>query len=178
MSRIGKIPVPFPAGVEVTIDGQDIAVKAPRAPCRRPSSNRSTVVQGARTAFSRSSRPDDHRRKQALGTGSRAPWSTTSSPVSPRVTREGPGDLGVGYRVSQGQDLEFALGYSHPVPVEAPEGITFEVQTPTRFSVRVSTSRRWADLGKIRRCAAGPYKGKGVRYEGEDIRRKVGKSGK
>jgi large subunit ribosomal protein L6 len=88
---------------------------------------------------------------------------------------------GVGYRVqARGSDLEFALGYSHPVPVKAPEGITFEVQTPTRFIVRgldkQAVGETAAKIRKLRR--PDPYKGKGVRYAGENVRRKVGKAGK
>jgi large subunit ribosomal protein L6 len=88
---------------------------------------------------------------------------------------------GVGYRVqARGSDLEFALGYSHPVPVSAPEGITFEVQTPTRFIVRgIDKQRVGETAAKIRMLRRpDPYKGKGVRYAGENVRRKVGKAGK
>jgi large subunit ribosomal protein L6 len=126
------------------------------------------------------SRPDDERESRSL-------HGLTRSLVANMVTgvtdgyAKGMEIRGVGYRVAaKGSDLEFALGYSHPVPVAAPDGISFEVQSPTRFVVRGIDKQKVgevaANIRKLRK--PDPYKGKGVRYEGEQIKLKVGKTGK
>jgi large subunit ribosomal protein L6 len=132
MSRIGRLPIPVPSGVEVALDGQSVTVKGPKG-------------------------------------------SLSITVAEPMEIR------GVGYRVAaKGSDLEFALGYSHPVPVLAPDGISFEVQSPTKFVVRGIDKQKVgevaANIRKLRK--PDPYKGKGVRYEGEQIKLKVGKTGK
>ncbi len=125
-------------------------------------------------------RPDDERRSRALHGLSRTLVQNLITGVTDGYTTKME-IHGVGYRVAlKGKDLEFALGYSHPVPIEAPEGITFAVESPTKFSVsgidKQKVGQISANIRRLRR--PDPYKGKGVRYEGEQIRRKVGKTGK
>ncbi|MBF6349399.1 MULTISPECIES: 50S ribosomal protein L6 [Nocardia] len=178
MSRIGKDPVVIPSGVEVTINGQDIAVKGPKGQLSLTVAEPITVTQeDGRLVFSR---PDDERRNRSL-------HGLTRTLVDNMVTGVTKGYekkmeiFGVGYRVQQkGSNLEFALGYSHPVPIEAPEGITFAVESPTKFSVSGIDKQK---VGQISAVIHGlrkpdPYKGKGIRYAGEVVRRKVGKTGK
>ena len=179
MSRIGRLPIPVPAGVEITLDGQAVTVKGPKgtlshtvpAPITIERSDDGTLLV---------SRPDDERESRSL-------HGLTRSLVANMVTgvtdgyAKGMEIRGVGYRVAaKGSDLEFALGYSHPVPVAAPEGISFEVQSPTKFVVRGIDKQKVgevaANIRKLRK--PDPYKGKGVRYEGEQIKLKVGKTGK
>jgi large subunit ribosomal protein L6 len=178
MSRIGRLPIPVPSGVEVTLAGQDVTVKGPKGSLNLTVSEPITISQEDGTL--QVARPNDERESRAL-------HGLTRSLVANMVTgvTEGFSKIleirGVGYRVqAKGSDLEFALGYSHPVPVKAPEGITFEVQTPTRFIVRgidkQAVGETAAKIRKLRR--PDPYKGKGVRYAGENVRRKVGKAGK
>jgi len=178
MSRIGRLPVPVPSGVEVTLNGQEVTVKGPKGTLSHTVIEPITVVQEDGQLLVR--RPDDER-------DSRARHGLTRSLLANMVTGVTTGFaktleiVGVGYRVqARGRDLEFALGYSHPVPVKAPEGITFEVQAPTRFVVsgidKQLVGETAATIRKLRK--PDPYKGKGVRYQGEVIRRKVGKAGK
>ena len=178
MSRIGRSPIPVPAGVDVTIDGSDVRVKGPKGELTH------TVVTPIRIERQDSellvTRPDDER-------DSRARHGLTRTLVANMVTGVTEGYektmeiVGVGYRVqAKGANLEFALGFSHPVTVEPPEGITFEVVTPTRFVVRGIDKQKVGEVSaKIRKLRKpDPYKGKGVRYQGEVVRRKVGKTGK
>jgi large subunit ribosomal protein L6 len=178
MSRIGRLPIPVPSGVEITLDGQAVTVKGPKGTLSHTVAEPIRVVQEDGTLLVQ--RPDDERENRAL-------HGLTRSLVANMVTGVTAGFektleiRGVGYRVqARGSNLEFALGYSHPVPVEAPAGITFEVQTPTRFVVRgidkQAVGETAAKIRKLRR--PDPYKGKGVRYLGENVRRKVGKAGK
>jgi large subunit ribosomal protein L6 len=178
MSRIGRLPVPVPSGVEVTLNGQQVTVKGPKGTLSHTVIEPITVVQQDGQLLVQ--RPDDER-------DSRARHGLTRSLLANMVTGVTSGFaktleiVGVGYRVqARGRDLEFALGYSHPVPVKAPEGITFEVQAPTRFVVsgidKQQVGEVAATIRKLRK--PDPYKGKGVRYQGEVIRRKVGKAGK
>lgn len=179
MSRIGKQPIPVPSGVDVTIDGQLVSVKGPKGTLEL------TVAEPIRVARNDDgalvvTRPDDERRNRSLHGLSRTLVANLITGVSQGyVTKM---EIhGVGYRVAlKGTNLEFALGYSHPVVVEAPEGITFAVETPTRFSVsgidKQKVGQVSANIRRLRR--PDPYKGKGVRYEGEQVRRKVGKTGK
>jgi len=179
MSRIGKLPIPVPSGVDVTIDGQDVTVKGPKGTLSHTVVEPITVIKGEDGVLL-VSRPDDHR-------DSKARHGLTRTLVANMVTGVTTGYektleiVGVGYRVqARGSNLEFALGYSHPVPVEAPTGISFEVQSPTRFVVRGIDKQQVGEVAaKIRKLRKpDPYKGKGVRYQGEVVRRKVGKSGK
>ncbi|MBO3129754.1 50S ribosomal protein L6 [Dermatophilus congolensis] len=179
MSRIGRLPISVPNGVDVTINGQDIAVKGSKGELSLTVSEPITVVRDEDGSIS-VSRPNDERDNRAL-------HGLTRSLIQNMVIGVTEGYqkkleiYGTGYRVlAKGSNLEFALGFSHPVVVEPPEGITFAVETPTRFSVsgidKQLVGETAANIRKIR--PPEPYKGKGVRYAGEQIRRKVGKAGK
>ena len=179
MSRIGKIPVTVPAGVDVTISGQDVTVKGPKGPLAL-TLYQPIAIEKAEDGSLSVTRPDDERRSRALHGLSRTLVANIITGVTEGYTKKME-IHGVGYRVAlKGKDLEFALGFSHPVPIEAPEGITFVVESPTRFSVsgidKQKVGQISANIRRLRR--PDPYKGKGVRYEGEQIRRKVGKTGK
>ncbi|GAB2626585.1 50S ribosomal protein L6 [Prescottella soli] len=179
MSRIGKIPVAVPAGVDVTISGQDVAIKGPKGSLSLTVSEPISVVKGEDGAL-QVTRPDDERRSRALHGLSRTLVQNMIVGVTAGYTTKME-IHGVGYRVAlKGQDLEFALGYSHPVPIEAPEGITFAVESPTKFSISGIDKQKVGQIAaNIRRLRkSDPYKGKGIRYEGEQVRRKVGKTGK
>jgi large subunit ribosomal protein L6 len=180
MSRIGKLPITVPSGVEVSIDGQQVQVKGPKGTLQHQVAAPITV---ARTdeGLLEVSRPDEERVSKSL-------HGLTRTLVSNMVTGVTEGYekkleiVGVGYRViSKGPtQLEFALGFSHPVIVKAPEGITFAVESATKFSVigidKQQVGEVAANIRKIRKPE--PYKGKGVRYAGEHVRRKAGKAGK
>ncbi len=179
MSRIGKLPITVPSGVDVTLDERVVTVKGPKGTLTHTVVEPITVTKGDDGALL-VVRPDDNR-------DSKARHGLTRTLVANMVTGVTTGYektleiVGVGYRVqARGSNLEFALGYSHPVPVEAPEGISFEVQSPTRFVVRGIDKQQVGEVAaKIRKLRKpDPYKGKGVRYQGEVVRRKVGKSGK
>jgi large subunit ribosomal protein L6 len=179
MSRIGKLPITVPSGVDVNIDGQDVSIKGPKGTLSLTIAE-PIVLEKAEDGTLEVKRPDDERRSRSLHGLSR----TLVHNMVIGVTQGYEKKLeihGVGYRVAlKGSDLEFALGYSHPVKVEAPEGITFVVENPTRFSVQGIDKQQVgeisANIRKLRK--PDPYKGKGVRYSGEKIRRKVGKTGK
>lgn len=179
MSRIGKQPVPVPAGVDVTIEGQNLSVKGPKGTLELAIAEPITVARNEDGAII-VTRPDDDRRSRSLHGLSRTLVANLVTGVTQGYTTKME-IFGVGYRVQlKGSNLEFALGYSHPVLIEAPEGITFAVETPTKFSVtgidKQKVGQISANIRRLRR--PDPYKGKGVRYEGEQIRRKVGKTGK
>ena len=179
MSRIGKQPVPVPSGVDVVIDGQTVSVKGPKGTLGLSVAEPITVARGDDGAIL-ISRPDDERRSRSLHGLSRTLVANLITGVTEGYTTKME-IFGVGYRVQQkGNNLEFALGYSHPVLIEAPEGITFAVESPTKFSVSGIDKQKVGQISSnIRRLRRpDPYKGKGVRYEGEQIRRKVGKTGK
>ena len=179
MSRIGKQPVPVPAGVDVVIDGQSVSVKGPKGALQLAVAEPISVARGDDGAIL-VSRPDDERRSRSLHGLSRTLVANLITGVTEGYTTKME-IFGVGYRVQQkGSNLEFALGYSHPVMIEAPEGITFAVESPTKFSVSGIDKQKVGQISSnIRRLRRpDPYKGKGVRYEGEQIRRKVGKTGK
>lgn len=179
MSRIGKLPVAVPSGVDVTIEGQKVTVKGPKGTLSHTVIEPITVAKGDDGAI-RVARPDDERRNRAMHGLSRSLINNLVVGVTAGYEKK----LeihGVGYRVAlKGSTLEFSLGYSHPISVEAPEGITFAVENPTRFSVqgidKQLVGEVAANIRKLRK--PDPYKGKGVRYAGENIRRKVGKTGK
>lgn len=178
MSRIGKNPIAIPSGVDVKIDGQDITVKGPKGELSVTISEPiSAAVEEQQVVVTR---PNDERRNRALHGLSRSLINNLVVGVTEGYTRKLE-IFGVGYRVAaKGRDLEFALGYSHPVPIEAPEGITFAVESPTKFSVtgidKQQVGQISANIRRLRR--PDPYKGKGIRFEGEQVRRKVGKTGK
>lgn len=178
MSRIGRLPIEIPAGVEVSINGSDITVKGPKGTLTHTVVEPISVSQENGTLVV--TRPDDER-------DSRSRHGLTRTLVSNMVIgvtqgyEKGLEIVGTGYRVqAKGTDLEFALGFSHPVVVPAPEGITFAVETPTKFKVQGIDKQQVgevaANIRKLRKPE--PFKGKGVRYEGEVVRRKAGKAGK
>ncbi|MGH3752118.1 MAG: 50S ribosomal protein L6 [Pseudonocardiaceae bacterium] len=179
MSRIGKQPITVPGGVEVVIDGRTVRIQGPKGSLSHTVPEPITV-QRASDGTLLVERPDDERRSKALHGLSRTLVNNMVIGVSQGYEKRME-IHGVGYRVAlKGPDLEFSLGYSHPVPVAAPDGITFTVESPTRFSVagisKEAVGEIAATIRKLRR--PDPYKGKGVRYAGEKIRRKVGKTGK
>jgi large subunit ribosomal protein L6 len=165
--------------VDVTIDGQNVSVKGPKGTLGLAVAEPITVVRSDDGTIL-ISRPDDERRSRSLHGLSRTLVANLITGVTEGYTTKME-IFGVGYRVQQkGSNLEFALGYSHPVLIEAPEGITFAVESPTKFSVSGIDKQKVGQISSnIRRLRRpDPYKGKGVRYEGEQIRRKVGKTGK
>ncbi|MFI5754190.1 50S ribosomal protein L6 [Streptomyces sp. NPDC051569] len=179
MSRIGKLPIQVPAGVDVTIDGRTVSVKGPKGTLSHTVAAPIEVTKGE-DGILQVLRPNDERQNKALHGLSR-------TLVANMITGVTQGYIkaleisGVGYRVqAKGSNLEFALGYSHPILIEAPEGITFKVETPTKFSVEGIDKQRVGEVAaKIRKLRKpDPYKAKGVKYAGEVIRRKVGKAGK
>lgn len=179
MSRIGKRLIPVPAGVDVTIDGQAVSVTGPKGTLGVTVSEPIRIARNDDGALA-VTRPDDERRNRSLHGLSRSLVANLVHGVSEGYTIKME-IHGVGYRVQlKGDSLEFALGYSHPVVIEAPEGIAFVVENPTRFSVsgidKQQVGQISANIRRLRR--PDPYKGKGVRYEGERVRRKVGKTGK
>lgn len=179
MSRIGKLPIAVPSGVDVAIDGRTVTVKGPKGSLSHTVIEPITVERGDDGAV-HLRRPDDERRSKAMHGLSRSLINNLVVGVTNGYEKKME-IHGVGYRVAlKGTSLEFALGYSHPVVVEAPEGITFAVETPTRFSVsgidKQLVGETAANIRKLRK--PDPYKGKGVRYAGEVVRRKVGKTGK
>jgi large subunit ribosomal protein L6 len=179
MSRIGKQPVPVPTGVEVTIDGQHVSVKGPRGALDLMVSEPITVARNEDGAIV-VTRPDDERHNRSLHGLSRTLVSNLVTGVTQGYTTKME-IFGVGYRVQlKGSNLEFALGYSHPVVIQPPDGVTFAVESPTKFSITGIDKQKVGQIAaNIRRLRkSDPYKGKGVRYEGEQIRRKVGKTGK
>jgi large subunit ribosomal protein L6 len=179
MSRIGKQPIPVPAGVDVTIDGQHVSVNGPKGTLALKVADPIRIARDDDGALV-VTRPDDERRNRSLHGLSRTLVANLITGVSEGYVTKME-IFGVGYRVQlKGSSLEFALGYSHPVVVEAPDGITFAVDTPTRFSIsgidKQKVGQISANIRRLRR--SDPYKGKGVRYEGEQVRRKAGKTGK
>jgi large subunit ribosomal protein L6 len=179
MSRIGKQPITVPAGVDVVIEGRTVTVRGPKGTLSHTVPEPITV-QRAEDGTLLVGRPDDERRSKSLHGLSRTLVNNMVIGVSQGYEKRME-IHGVGYRVVlKGSDLEFSLGYSHLVPVAAPDGITFTVDSPTRFSVaginKETVGEVAATIRKLRR--PDPYKGKGVRYAGEKIRRKVGKTGK
>ena len=179
MSRIGKQPVPVPAGVDVTIDGQNVSVKGPKGSLDLAIAEPIVVDRNDDGAIV-VTRPNDERLNRSLHGLSRTLVANLITGVTEGYTTKME-IFGVGYRVQlKGSNLEFALGYSHPVVITAPEGVTFAVETPTKFSITGIDKQKVGQIAaNIRRLRkSDPYKGKGIRYEGEQIRRKVGKTGK
>jgi len=178
MSRIGRMPITVPSGVDVTINGRAVAVKGPKGSLSLEVSAPIEVVQndGVITV----TRPSDEGEIRALHGLSRSLIANMVTGVTAGYAKTME-IVGVGYRVTaKGKDLEFALGFSHPVVITPPEGISFRVESPTRFVVegidKQQVGEVAANIRKLRK--PDPYKGKGVRYSGEQIRRKAGKAGK
>ncbi|HSS91982.1 MAG TPA: 50S ribosomal protein L6 [Streptosporangiaceae bacterium] len=178
MSRIGRMPVPIPSGVDVTIDGRAVTVTGPKGKLSLEVAEPIEVAQN--DGIITVTRPNDEGNVRALHGLSRSLVANMVTGVTEgyRKTLE---IVGVGYRVqAKGPNLEFSLGFSHPVTVSPPEGITLRVETPTRLVVegidKQQVGEVAANIRKLRK--PDPYKGKGLRYSGEHIRRKVGKAGK
>ena len=178
MSRIGKLPIEVPSGVEVRVEGTLATVTGPRGTLAETIPTQISVRQeGAQVLVER---PNDERENRALHGLVRSLVANMVEGVTNGYEKQLE-IQGVGYRVqAQGSDLVFSLGYSHQIPVKAPEGITFEVASPTRFSVKGIDKQQVgqvaADIRRLRK--PDPYKGKGVRYAGEVVRRKAGKTAK
>ncbi|MEP6624689.1 MAG: 50S ribosomal protein L6 [Acidimicrobiia bacterium] len=179
MSRIGKSPIPVPSGVEISIDGANLSVKGPKGQLTWSTPEDISVNQDGDTLLV--TRPDDERRHRALHGMTRSLVANMVQGVSEGFSKELE-IVGVGYRAqAQGPSkLELQVGFSHSVPVDAPEGVTFEVPTPNRIIVsgidKQLVGQVAADIRKIRKPE--PYKGKGIRYAGERVLRKAGKSAK
>ena len=180
MSRIGKLPITVPAGVEVKLTGQDVEVKGPKGSLSLTVSEPITVAKNEAGEIE-VTRPDDERESRSLHGLTRTLVNNMVIGVTEGYEKKLE-IVGGGYRViSKGPtQLEFNLGFSHPVIVDAPEGVTFAVEKPTAFSVqgidKQVVGEVAANIRKLRKPE--PYKGKGVRYAGEHVRRKVGKAGK
>ncbi|MBQ0977513.1 50S ribosomal protein L6 [Micromonospora zamorensis] len=179
MSRIGRKSIPVPAGVDITIDGQTVKVKGPKGQLEHTLAEPITVERAEDGQLS-VNRPNDERKAKELHGLSRTLVANMIVGVTEGY-RKSLEIAGTGYRVTaKGSDLEFALGFSHPVVVPAPAGITFTVERPTLFHVagidKQQVGEVAANIRKIR--PPEPYKGKGVKYQGEVIRRKAGKAGK
>ena len=178
MSRIGRMPVVVPSGVDVTINGQEVTVKGPRG---RLSMEVAEPIEVSHSAgVITVARPNDEGKVRALHGLSRSLVANMVTGVTEGYSKTLE-IVGVGYRVqARGDGLEFSLGFSHPVTVTPPEGITLRVETPTRLVVegidKQQVGEVAANIRKLRK--PDPYKGKGLRYQGEQIRRKVGKAGK
>ena len=180
MSRIGKLPVTVPSGVDVTVESSTVTVKGPKGTLSHTVAAPITVDRADDGALE-VKRPDDERNSRSL-------HGLTRTLIANMVTGVTDGYekkleiVGVGYRVlpKGPTQLEFQLGYSHPIIFDAPEGITFAVENPTRLGVvgidKQLVGEVAANIRKLRKPE--PYKGKGVRYAGEQVRRKVGKAGK
>jgi large subunit ribosomal protein L6 len=178
VSRIGKQPIPVPSGVEVKIEGQTVTVKGPKGELTQSFSDMLSIAleEGAVVV----TRPDDSRQARSLHGLTRTLLANMVTGVSDGFSKNLE-IIGVGYRaVLNGSNLELALGYSHSVVVTPEAGITFEVPAPTKITVRGIDKQRVgqvaADIRAWRKPE--PYKGKGIRYEGEYVRRKLGKAAK
>ena len=178
MSRIGRMPIDVPNGVTVTIDGQDVAVKGPKGELSL------TVASPIEVALEEGqvlvTRPDDERASRSLHGLTRTLIANQIIGVTEGYAKSLE-VVGTGYRVqSKGSGVEFALGFSHPITVEPPAGISFEVEGNNKLTVKgidkQAVGEVAANIRKLRKPE--PYKGKGVRYSGEVVRRKAGKSGK
>lgn len=180
MSRIGRLPITVPSGVDVSIDGQHVQVKGPKGTLERTISEPITISKNDEGQLV-VERPNDERESRSLHGLSRTLVNNMVIGVTDGYSKTLE-IVGVGYRViSKGpQQVEFNLGFSHPVIVNAPDGITFEVESPTKMHIKgidkQVVGEVAANIRKIRKPE--PYKGKGVRYSGEHVRRKAGKAGK
>ena len=179
MSRIGKLPIPVPSGVDVAIEGQTVTVKGPKGSLSHTIAAPIEVARDEAGALV-VTRPDDERASRSLHGLTRTLIANMVEGVTNGYEKKLE-IVGTGYRVvAKGSDLEFALGYSHSITVKAPEGISFTTDGPLRLSVQGIDKQQVgevaANIRKLRK--PDPYKGKGVRYAGEHIRRKVGKAGK
>ena len=179
MSRIGKQPITIPSGVEVTLDGARVTVKGPKGTLEHQAPESITITRDGDSLVV--TRPDDERANRALHGLTRSLVANMVTGVSEGYVRELE-IVGVGYRAAAAGParIDLQLGFSHPVHVDAPEGVEFEVPAPTRIIVKgfdkQLVGQVAADIRKIRKPE--PYKGKGVRYADERVLRKAGKSAK
>ncbi|BDP99838.1 50S ribosomal protein L6 [Aquiluna sp. KACHI24] len=178
MSRIGKLPIPLPAGVTVAIDGQIVSVKGPKGELSLTISEPIKATLEDNTVIV--SRPDDEAKSKSLHGLTRTLIANNVHGVSTGFTKTLE-IIGTGYRAAaKGSNIELALGFSHPVVIEPPQGITLTVEGNTKIVIsgvdKQAVGEVAANIRKIRKPE--PYKGKGIRYEGERVRRKAGKSGK
>ncbi|MCI2957821.1 50S ribosomal protein L6 [Agromyces atrinae] len=178
MSRIGRLPIDIPAGVTVSVDGQQVSVKGPKGELSLTISAPITAKLDENQVLV--SRPDDERNSRSLHGLTRTLIANQIVGVTQGYTKALE-IVGTGYRVAQkGNGVEFALGFSHPVIVEAPAGITLTVEGNNKLTVsgidKQAVGETAANIRKIKKPE--PYKGKGIRYAGEVVRRKAGKAGK
>lgn len=178
MSRIGKLPITVPSGVSIDIDGQNVTVKGPKGELTHVVAEPIAVSQEDGTVSV--TRPNDERESRALHGLTRTLLNNLVVGVTDGFTKELE-IVGTGYRVAaKGSNLEFALGYSHPILIEPPEGIQLSIDGPNKVIVagidKQKVGEVAANIRKLRKPE--PYKGKGIRYAGEQVRRKVGKAGK
>ncbi|MBB3157061.1 large subunit ribosomal protein L6 [Microbacterium proteolyticum] len=178
MSRIGRLPIDIPAGVTVSVSGREVSVKGPKGELEL------TIAQPLEVSVEENqvlvTRPDDERESRSLHGLTRTLINNNIIGVTQGYTK-GLEVVGTGYRVAQkGSAIEFALGFSHPVLIDPPAGITLTVEGNNKVTVsgidKQAVGEAAANIRKIRKPE--PYKGKGVRYAGEVVRRKAGKSGK
>jgi large subunit ribosomal protein L6 len=175
MSRIGKKPIPVPSGVSITIEPEVVRVAGPRGDLEERKSRAIEVVQEGEELLVR--RPTDRAEHRALHGLTRSLVANMGEGVTSGFSKTLE-IQGVGYRAAlKGSDLELALGYSHPVKIPAPKGIEFEVPQPTRVIVKGNSKQQVGEIAAIirKQRPPEPYKGKGIRYEGEYVQRKVGK---
>ena len=178
MSRIGRLPIPIPTGVDVTVVGSAVTVKGPKGELNLTVKEPITVaLEDGQLLVTR---PDDERSSRSLHGLTRTLIANQITGVTTGYSK-GLEIVGTGYRVqAKGSNIEFALGYSHPITVEPPAGISFAVEGNNRLTVhgidKQAVGEVAANIRKLRKPE--PYKGKGVRYAGEVVRRKAGKSGK
>jgi large subunit ribosomal protein L6 len=178
MSRIGRLPIPVPAGVDITVEGATVSVKGPKGSLSRDISPQLTIVR--EDGMLRVERPDDGKQSRELHGLTRTLIANMVTGVTTGY-RKGLEITGVGYRAQLvGRKLQLSLGYSHPIEIDPPEGVAFEVENPTRLAVTGIDKELVGHVAARVRAMRKPepYKGKGVRYAGEVIRRKAGKAGK
>ena len=178
MSRIGRLPITVPAGVDIQVDGNRVVITGPKGTLERDVAPQLTVVR--EDGVLRVERPNDSKQSKELHGLTRTLLNNMVIGVTTGY-RKGLEITGVGYRAQLvGKKLQLALGYSHPIEIEPPEGIAFEVETPTRLAVTGIDKEAVGLMAAIIRAKRKPepYKGKGVRYSGEVVRRKAGKAGK
>lgn len=175
MSRIGRKPIPVPAGVQVTIEPELVRVSGPRGELSERKARVMEITQEGEELIVK--RPTDRSEHRALHGLTRSLVANMVEGVTTGFSKALE-IQGVGYRAAlKGKDLELALGFSHPVPVKAPDGIEFEVPQPTRIIIRGNSKQQVGEIAAVIRKyrPPEPYKGKGIRYEGEYVARKVGK---
>jgi large subunit ribosomal protein L6 len=178
MSRIGRLPITVPSGVDVSIEGATVSVKGPKGTLRRDIAPQLRIVREDGTL--RVERPDDAKQSRELHGLTRTLIANMVTGVTTGY-RKGLEITGVGYRAQLvGKKLQLSLGYSHPIEIDPPEGVAFEVENPTRLAVTGIDKELVGHVAARVRAMRKPepYKGKGVRYSGEVIRRKAGKAGK